>query len=40
MLRGDLGFHGVVISDALGATAVESIPPGTRASTSSRPAAT
>ena len=31
MLRGDLGFDGVVISDALGATAVESIPPGTRA---------
>jgi beta-N-acetylhexosaminidase len=31
MLRGDLGFQGVVISDALGATAVASIPPGTRA---------
>lgn len=31
MLRGDLGFDGVVVSDALGATAVESIPPGTRA---------
>jgi beta-N-acetylhexosaminidase len=31
MLRGDLGFDGVVISDALGATAVQSIPPGTRA---------
>jgi beta-N-acetylhexosaminidase len=31
MLRGDLGFGGVVISDALGATAVASIAPGTRA---------
>lgn len=31
MLRGDLGFRGVVVSDALGATAVASIPPGTRA---------
>jgi beta-N-acetylhexosaminidase len=31
MLRADLGFDGVVISDALGATAVQSIPPGTRA---------
>jgi beta-N-acetylhexosaminidase len=31
MLRQDLGFHGVVISDALGATAVASIPAGTRA---------
>jgi beta-N-acetylhexosaminidase len=31
MLRRDLGYHGVVISDALGATAVASIPPGTRA---------
>ena len=31
MLRGDLGFDRVVISDALGATAVQSIPPGTRA---------
>jgi beta-N-acetylhexosaminidase len=31
MLRHDLGFHGVVVSDALGATAVTSIPPGTRA---------
>jgi beta-N-acetylhexosaminidase len=31
MLRRDLGFDGVVISDALGATAVESIPPATRA---------
>ena len=31
MLRGDRGFDGVVISDALGATAVASIPPGTRA---------
>jgi beta-N-acetylhexosaminidase len=31
MLRGDLGFRGVVISDALGATAVASIPPATRA---------
>ena len=31
MLRGDLGFDGVVISDALGATAVQSIPTGTRA---------
>ncbi|MFL5777667.1 MAG: glycoside hydrolase family 3 N-terminal domain-containing protein [Chloroflexota bacterium] len=31
ILRGDLGFRGVVISDALGATAVESIPPGKRA---------
>jgi len=31
MLRGDLGFRGVVTSDALGATAVASIPPGTRA---------
>jgi len=31
MLRDDLGFRGVVVSDALGATAVSSIPPGTRA---------
>jgi len=31
MLRGDLAFRGVVISDALGAAAVSSIPPGTRA---------
>jgi beta-N-acetylhexosaminidase len=31
MLRGDLAFRGVVISDALGAAAVTSIPPGTRA---------
>ena len=31
MLRGDLGFRGVVISDALGAAAVAGIPPGTRA---------
>jgi len=31
MLRHDLGYHGVVISDSLGATAVASIPPGTRA---------
>ena len=31
MLRQDLGFHGVVMSDALGATAVASIPAGTRA---------
>jgi len=31
MLRGDLGFRGVVMSDALGATAVAAIPPGTRA---------
>jgi len=31
MLRDDLGFRGVVISDSLGATAVESLPPGTRA---------
>ena len=31
MLRGDIGFHGVVMSDALGATAVAAIPPGTRA---------
>jgi beta-N-acetylhexosaminidase len=31
MLRHDLGFRGVVVSDALGATAVGSIPPGTRA---------
>jgi beta-N-acetylhexosaminidase len=31
MLRQDLGFHGVVISDALGAAAVSSIPAGTRA---------
>jgi beta-N-acetylhexosaminidase len=31
MLHGDLGFRGVVISDALGAAAVSSIPPGTRA---------
>jgi beta-N-acetylhexosaminidase len=31
MLRGDLAYHGVVISDALGAAAVASIPPGTRA---------
>jgi len=31
MLRHDLGYHGVVISDSLGATAVTSMPPGTRA---------
>jgi beta-N-acetylhexosaminidase len=31
MLRRDLGFQGVVISDSLGATAVEAIPAGTRA---------
>ncbi|MEP6807120.1 MAG: glycoside hydrolase family 3 N-terminal domain-containing protein [Chloroflexota bacterium] len=31
MLRGDLGFRGVVISDSLGATAVRSLSPGTRA---------
>jgi beta-N-acetylhexosaminidase len=31
MLRGDLAYRGVVISDALGAAAVASIPPGTRA---------
>jgi beta-N-acetylhexosaminidase len=31
MLRQDLGYHGVVISDSLGATAVASIAPGTRA---------
>lgn len=31
VLRGDLGFRGVVISDSLGATAVKSIPPATRA---------
>ena len=31
MLRGDLGFKGVVTSDALGAAAVASIPPGARA---------
>jgi len=31
MLRGDLGFRGVVISDSLGATAVEPLPPGARA---------
>jgi beta-N-acetylhexosaminidase len=31
MLRGDLGFHGVVISDSLGSTAVSAIPPGQRA---------
>lgn len=31
MLRHDLGFGGVVMSDALGATAVSSIPAGTRA---------
>ncbi len=31
MLRHDLGYHGVVISDSLGATAVASIPAGTRA---------
>jgi beta-N-acetylhexosaminidase len=31
MLRGDSGFRGVVISDSLSATAVSSIPPGTRA---------
>jgi beta-N-acetylhexosaminidase len=31
MLRDDLGFGGVVISDALGATAVAGIPPATRA---------
>jgi len=31
MLRENMGFHGVVISDALGATAVATIPPGRRA---------
>lgn len=31
LLRGQLGFRGVVISDALGAKAVTSIPPATRA---------
>jgi beta-N-acetylhexosaminidase len=31
MLRGDLGFRGVVVSDSLGATAVKAIPPATRA---------
>jgi beta-N-acetylhexosaminidase len=31
MLRGDMGFRGVVISDSLGATAVASMPPGLRA---------
>jgi beta-N-acetylhexosaminidase len=31
MLRGDLGFRGVVVSDSLGATAVRAIPPATRA---------
>jgi beta-N-acetylhexosaminidase len=32
MLRGDLGFDGVIVSDDLGAaTAVEDIPPGERA---------
>jgi beta-N-acetylhexosaminidase len=31
MLRGDLGFRGVVMSDSLSATAVASIPAGTRA---------
>jgi beta-N-acetylhexosaminidase len=31
MLRHDLGFDGIVLSDALGATAVASIPPGQRA---------
>jgi beta-N-acetylhexosaminidase len=31
MLRGDLAFRGVVVSDALGATAVASVPPATRA---------
>ena len=31
ILHDDLAFRGVVISDALGATAVKSIPPGTRA---------
>jgi beta-N-acetylhexosaminidase len=31
MLRGDLGFHGVVISDSLGSTAVASMPPADRA---------
>lgn len=31
MLRGDLAFTGVVMSDSLSATAVSSIPPGTRA---------
>lgn len=31
MLRGDLGYHGVVISDSLGSTAVAAIPPGQRA---------
>jgi beta-N-acetylhexosaminidase len=31
ILRGDLGFHGVVMSDSLSATAVSSIIPGSRA---------
>jgi beta-N-acetylhexosaminidase len=31
MLRGDLGFHGVVISDSLGSTAVAGMPPADRA---------
>lgn len=31
LLRGDLGFHGVVISDSLGSTAVASMLPGDRA---------
>jgi beta-N-acetylhexosaminidase len=31
ILRGDLGFHGVVMSDSLSATAVSSITPGSRA---------
>jgi beta-N-acetylhexosaminidase len=31
MLRGDLGFRGVVISDSLGSTAVASMPPADRA---------
>ena len=31
ILRGDLGFHGVVMSDSLSATAVSSVIPGSRA---------
>jgi beta-N-acetylhexosaminidase len=31
MLRDDLAFHGVVMSDSLSATAVSSLSPGTRA---------